>query len=220
MLQLVCFNIYHSDCPACASTEKFPEIELSILQSQAHGNGKAEALQHAVFPDPDSGEKYLKYWKDSAIVTSYGGISRSKDFALFHVSLKSNSGWVTDAIKDNGGYFMENVTVINGVEKWRVLIDGGNKSDLFHQLEFIGTPNLESISQVTTQSLFNRHGVTGLVMLTERQRLVLSYAVKHGYFDEPRKSGSRELARELGMSQSTFLEHIRKAQYRLFSSIL
>jgi len=45
-----------------------------------------------------------------------------------------------------------------------------------------------------------------------QQLRVLREAMESGYFDSPRKIYSRELAKKIGIGQSTFLEHLRKAQ--------
>ena len=56
--------------------------------------------------------------------------------------------------------------------------------------------------------------------LTARQRQVLELALERGYFEWPRALTSEELAAELGVSHSTALEHLRKAQAKLLSDAL
>jgi HTH DNA binding domain len=59
-----------------------------------------------------------------------------------------------------------------------------------------------------------------LNLLTDRQRQVLAKAFEQGYYDIPRKMGSDDLARELGMRNATFVAHRRKAERRLLGEIL
>lgn len=59
-----------------------------------------------------------------------------------------------------------------------------------------------------------------LSRLTEKQRQVLTTAFKLGYYDLPRKIGSDELAEKLGLCNSTFVAHRRKAERRLLAEIL
>ncbi len=56
--------------------------------------------------------------------------------------------------------------------------------------------------------------------LTEKQREVLTKAHQLGYYDVPRRIGSRELSRELGLSRSTLSAHVRKAERRLITRLL
>ncbi|MFB6165725.1 MAG: helix-turn-helix domain-containing protein [Haloarculaceae archaeon] len=51
--------------------------------------------------------------------------------------------------------------------------------------------------------------------LTERQREVLETAYDLGYFEYPKDANASEVAAELGISQSTFAEHLAAAQAKL-----
>lgn len=55
--------------------------------------------------------------------------------------------------------------------------------------------------------------------LTERQREVLKTAFEMGYYEWPRGSSGKEIAAELGISSSTFSEHIHAAERKLLSEI-
>ncbi|RJT07186.1 helix-turn-helix domain-containing protein [Halococcus sp. IIIV-5B] len=54
--------------------------------------------------------------------------------------------------------------------------------------------------------------------LTPRQREVLELARNRGYYEWPRHVSARELAGELGISKTTFLEHLRIAESKLLST--
>lgn len=54
-------------------------------------------------------------------------------------------------------------------------------------------------------------------ILTERQEELVRVALDSGFFDFPRKMGSLELARKLGISVSTLSEIMRATQRRIFS---
>jgi DNA-binding CsgD family transcriptional regulator len=56
--------------------------------------------------------------------------------------------------------------------------------------------------------------------LTEKQREVLDKAYNLGYYDRPKKISSEELAKQLGLSKSTFVAHRRKAERRLLEEVL
>jgi predicted DNA binding protein len=56
--------------------------------------------------------------------------------------------------------------------------------------------------------------------LTEKQRETLIAAYKLGYYDIPRKITSEQLAKKLGLVDSTVVEHLRKAEKRLMAQIL
>jgi hypothetical protein len=56
--------------------------------------------------------------------------------------------------------------------------------------------------------------------LTDRQREVLETAHQMGYFDHPKGANAGEVADELGITTSTFTEHLSAAQSKLLTSIL
>lgn len=56
--------------------------------------------------------------------------------------------------------------------------------------------------------------------LTARQLEVLETAYEMGYFERPRRANATEVAAALGISPSTFAEHLSAAQSKLFADIL
>ncbi|WP_247728771.1 helix-turn-helix domain-containing protein [Halovivax limisalsi] len=55
--------------------------------------------------------------------------------------------------------------------------------------------------------------------LTDRQREVLETAYERGYFERPKGANATEIAGTLGISQSTFTEHLVTAQRKLLDDI-
>lgn len=62
--------------------------------------------------------------------------------------------------------------------------------------------------------------ISPLSQLTEKQQDVLLAAYKMGYYDIPRKVTTEELATKLGLVDSTVVEHLRKAEQRIFRHII
>lgn len=55
--------------------------------------------------------------------------------------------------------------------------------------------------------------------LTEKQSTALRAAYHHGYFEQPRGNSASEIADSLGVSHSTFLQHLRVAQQKTFEQL-
>lgn len=56
--------------------------------------------------------------------------------------------------------------------------------------------------------------------LTARQREVVRTAYTLGYFAQPRQANASEVAAELGITQSTFSQHLTSAEEKLFEQLL
>ena len=60
-------------------------------------------------------------------------------------------------------------------------------------------------------------GITG--SLTEKQNHILHEAMRWGYYNYPRKIDTSELAKRVGISRTTLVEHLRKAENRVMEKI-
>jgi len=56
--------------------------------------------------------------------------------------------------------------------------------------------------------------------LTDRQREAVRTAYRMGYFEYPRSAGAGEVAAEMGITTSTFTEHLAAAQSKLLASVV
>jgi predicted DNA binding protein len=68
------------------------------------------------------------------------------------------------------------------------------------------------------KAAYQKHDM--LSVLTDKQKNVLISAHKHGYYKNPRKIKSEELAKKIGLSKNTTLEHLRKAEERIMDNIV
>jgi len=56
--------------------------------------------------------------------------------------------------------------------------------------------------------------------LTEQQFRILKLALKKGYFDMPRGTSTDEIARTLGISRASAIQHLRRAEKRIIEKFL
>ncbi len=55
--------------------------------------------------------------------------------------------------------------------------------------------------------------------LTDKQAMALEAAFHHGYFEQPRRNSATDVAESLDISHSTFLQHLRTAQRKVFGDL-
>ncbi len=65
----------------------------------------------------------------------------------------------------------------------------------------------EKISNISIRSIFPE--------LTSKQKKAFELALKNGYYEFPRKTELKELAKEFGVSISTYQAHLRKAERKI-----
>lgn len=103
-------------------------------------------------------------------------------------------------------------------------VELGSKQRLRRAVERIGEQHGSvSVMTVVESDSSESESKTGSVSeeseeLTEKQATALRAAFHHGYFEQPRASSASEIAESLGVAHSTFLQHLRAAQQKVFGS--
>ena len=95
----------------------------------------------------------------------------------------------------------------------------GEQRNLMAFVEMMKDESIGRIINMTfKQAAYQRKDL--LSVLTDRQREVLVAAYRFGYYDLPKRIGSERLSERVGISKPTMLEHLRKAEGRLFAEIM
>jgi hypothetical protein len=122
---------------------------------------------------------------------------------------------VLSAIGIESGYLFPPIGIGDG--KIKISFLGGEKqvTDFMEKIDVLG---IRYRVVLLTDASFSP--ISPLNQLTEKQQEVLIKAFKLGYYGIPRKITSEELAKKLGIADSTVVEHLRKAELRLLTQIL
>jgi len=130
------------------------------------------------------------------------------------IFLKARSQPSDIAVLKTGVYLSDPCVVRDGKIKIGVV---GEAKQLRAFIKYV--ENLKVNFTVVSLTDIKFPGRSPLENLTGKQRTVLTSAFDNGYYDMPRKIGSQELAKKLGLRGSTLIEHRRKAERRLLSRI-
>jgi len=109
----------------------------------------------------------------------------------------------------------EEIRIHDGHEYWTVIVTA-SRGSIQARLDEIRAEMDAEIEVLGMKSAASGSGgplpATGL---SERQREVFELARRRGYYAWPRGTSATELAAELGVTKSTVLEHLRKAEAKL-----
>ncbi|TLZ72590.1 MAG: hypothetical protein E6K10_02105 [Methanobacteriota archaeon] len=111
--------------------------------------------------------------------------------------------------KDGWGYF-------------RVIgFDESKTRDLFREMNTRGPTELIRKRELSLSVLPSSVWVNSLFAeLTEKQMDAVLKAHRHGYYTSPRQITTESIAKGIGLSRSTYEEHLRKAENRIMGALI
>ncbi|UHQ96262.1 helix-turn-helix domain-containing protein [Natrinema halophilum] len=124
---------------------------------------------------------------------------------------------ISDALASHGFIQEGPVRVQNGTEYWSVFVSDDDRDRLNERLDDIRDSHDAEITvtKIASQSSSGGNIIDRIALLSERQREIFELACRHDYYAWPREVTTRELADEAGVSKTTLLEHLRKAEAKL-----
>lgn len=204
------------DCPYCVLTERYPGLRITTWDNTS--------THVAVVTGED--DELEGFQKELAGFLPYATVS--KQCCGLEVVIKNRDcdpNAVTALIDKSECWAAQPTVAQGGWEKY--LIFSWDKGNIQRLVESIranhGTVRLESFHQVSLPS-FTREMLVPVESLlhdlTPKQSEVLALAIRRGYFDSPARISADEMARVAGLSRSTFMEHLRKAEGKLLINVL
>lgn len=100
-----------------------------------------------------------------------------------------------------------------GYEIWTVA--SWNKEDLMDFADGLEKTFDVEILRLSQEKVSNISILTLQPELTPKQKVAMEFAIKYGYYEHPRKTELKKLAKQMGVSFSTYQAHLRKAERKL-----
>lgn len=91
------------------------------------------------------------------------------------------------------------------------------QKDMMRFVEMVKASIGKVVNVTFKQSTYEKKDLPSI--LTGKQREIIAAAFRYGYYDLPKGISSEQLADRLHISKPTLLEHLRKAERRIFSEI-
>lgn len=122
---------------------------------------------------------------------------------------------IHDAFVSRGFVPEEEIRIHDGYEYWRVIVSA-SRPEIQRRLDDIRREmnaeiSIEGMKSAGTTTPENQQPTC----LSERQREAFELAKREGYYQWPRETSAIDLAENLGVSKTTFLEHLRKAEAKI-----
>ena len=198
-------KISHKGCWAMKLSEKFPDVSFKLnncLYFEDHTIGIVSARG-----DSKHFKDIVKLLKSFSIVKKIEIVDEGKDYIYLrlHTYEEEKYETITYYVLKNNCFVLDAVSFKEGSEIWTVGSDDReNISKLYNGLQNLGKVELVSINKTAIES-----------KLTNQQRDIVNLAKELGYYDWPRKISVTKLAKYYGLSKSTFIEHLRKAECKI-----
>lgn len=205
------------DCPYCMLTERYPGLRISSWDN---------ASTHVAVVTSSSQDDLEGFEEELASFLPYATVSRQccgLEIVIRDRDIDPDA--VTALISRSDCWCAQPTVAEGGWEKYRVY--SWEKANILRLVGLVqehgGQVNVESIHQVGLPSFTDEMlvPVEGLMDgLTIKQVEALIMAIERGYYDSPARISAEEMAKMTGLSRSTLMEHLRKAEGKLLLNIL
>ena len=223
---LLTLEIWHPDCWTLEVTET---VSANLLAHTVYNatDGRVKGHFTAYADSTEDIDRLVDVATDSRLTHSVAEMQHRYSFDHPHRSLANATrellveydpdDTISDALASHGFIQEGPVRIRDGTEYWSVFVDDDDRDRLQDRLETIRASQDADITVATisardshSSNMRNRVG-----LLSKRQREIFELACEHDYYSWPRGITTRELADEAGLSKTTLLEHLRKAEAKL-----
>ncbi|MEF8784970.1 MAG: helix-turn-helix domain-containing protein [Haloarculaceae archaeon] len=120
------------------------------------------------------------------------------------------------------GFMPHEIRIVDGTERFRGSVVGRDVlREVIQTAQQLGNVTLERVAEITAGNSAEKELDTTIESsLTKQQREALVAALDQGYFNIPRGATATDVADELGISKSSFLGRIKRAQQTVFEQLL
>lgn len=211
-------KLRHEDCPIVNRCQKFNIVVLSYPSVWYEKNKKKFATTICYFQTTDEKVKkdFIKDLKKDKRITN---LEVAGDVFTYEINLGKKGEHVMLYTVKQIFFVKPTINHYNGHEYWYVA--SWKREEL---TKFINSlekhMDVCEIVKIEKSPLHDVHFPSLMPNLSKMQKKVLEIAYKNGYYNFPRKISMEKLSKLVGIKVSTFQEHLRKAEIKLFPLII
>lgn len=221
-------EIEHPDCWTLKATE---QTDCGLIAHTVYNSpGDAVKGHFTAYADTtEDVESLVTVARELELTESVVVMNKRHDFTDQHSSLGNTTrelfveynpqNSMSDALLSMGFIHDAPVRVYDGKEYWPVFVTADRES-VRRRLDFLREEKSAEITvtKIMSDPEFGAEEMPGSEQLSKRQREVFLLACDMDYYSWPRETTTREMADELGITKTTLLEHLRKAEAKLLDA--
>jgi len=143
--------------------------------------------------------------------------SYSRGFAILEYEVVKKDT-IAEMLGSDPGIVVLGFDVVDGVERWRLLVTRSNREGLGELRDSIG--KLGNIQRFQILDPDPGKILDYYPPLSKYEEEALVHAFILGFMDYPRRAKAKDIAKVLGISPATFLYHLRRAEKKLVTNYL
>ncbi len=210
-------RIKHEDCVIGRRCKRFNVISIGV-PFNSYKEGDKEYFSHfeTLVGDEEKIIRFIEDLKDDPAIHDLE-VQGNSIFFVNEVPLQQK---IPTTHYNPKIFFIKPVVVdIKGYESWE--IGSWNEQILRDFIVNLQKEHFEvKILKIENEKLNHIYFPQIMPFLTKGQKRALELATQRGYYDFPRKVELKELAKEAGISLSTFREHLRRAEKRIMPDLV
>jgi predicted DNA binding protein len=200
-------------CPYCEFSAAYPDLQMALWC-----NGETDVLR-IVAPEPALLKQAVESAKPFFGMEMLSSDERSSVLMTRGCGCPAGPDSVMDTADRNGCWAVQPTTIAGGWEQHRIFApDQPSLRAFVAACEAMGDIELLSHRTRTTLDVVDQVGAVSVQLfagLTDRQVEVLATALDEGLLDVPATGSMARAAKKVGISRSTYGEHLRKAVRQL-----
>ncbi|MDI6825981.1 MAG: helix-turn-helix domain-containing protein [Candidatus Aenigmarchaeota archaeon] len=206
------------DCTIAVRCKKFKVTSFSWSLMPFEKGGKSYTYQmHHLVGKEENIKAFIKDLKEDKRITN---LEVEKN-VIFFIEVRPRKEIPSSFYNPEMFYIKPCLVDTDGYEVWELAsVHRSVLTNLISELEKIKKDFEVKILKLAETKLSDVYYPRITPKLTKQQKIAIDLAVKHGYYSVPRKANLEKLSKIMGVSLSTFQEHLRKAEGRLIPDLL
>ncbi len=206
-------KIWHEDCIIIHRAKKFNVVVMTYPIGEFRKGGRIYFTSvNTIQGREEDKEAFIKDLSEDKRVDK---IERNGDM-FFILNSRDPKTKHLRGYRESQVFFVKPVVQKGGFEYWEIASWG--KEGVVDFYNYAKENRQTELMKMKQEKLTDLYVPNIMKHLTEKQKQAIETAYKAGYYEYPKRTDLRKLAKMAGISLTTFQEHLKKAENKLISA--